>query len=93
MEGAKALQIKNGKASVSSLKIYAKPKSEVFFKVAISAITRYFGEFLASENNFSNQNDSGDYSYFFSISFRDCIIGEIFISQINRYFFLIFLYK
>ena len=66
MEGSKALQIVNGKASFSSLKIYAKPNSEVFFKVTTSAITRYFGEFLTSKNNFSNHNKSGEYSYIFS---------------------------
>ena len=83
----KSKTLTKGTSIFSSLKIYAKPDSEVFFKVIASDITRYYGEFFDLNNHYiSDSNVSNTYSYIFSIRFRECVVGEIYIEQINRYY-------
>ena len=84
IEGAKSLTISEGKVYFSSLKIFSKPDSEVFFAISTTKITRFYSEFFVSEKNFSDNSDNLKYSYVFSIKFRNCIIGEVYIEQINR---------
>ena len=85
------MKFDKGMASFSSLIFFAQPNSEVFFKATTFSITRYFGEFLINQGNFSDWNNNNLYAYVFSIKFRECITGEIFIKKINR-FQMIFLF-
>ena len=84
IQGVKSLMFFNGKASFSSLRIFSKPNSEAFFKVSSNSIKRYFGEYYPKNKNFSDANINSNYAYIFSIQFRECQIGEIFLSKLNR---------
>lgn len=91
IEGRKTIEFNEGKAQFSSLKIYAKPDAEIFFKITSSSITRYYSEYLLNDSNISDQNLNNNYAFVFSIKFRKCQRGEIFFSQINR-FIIIFIF-
>ena len=82
--GTTSSQISQGLAIINPLKIFAKPNSEVFFKVQTSLISRYYHEFFPINRNLSDFNLNQQYVYVFSIKFRECIIGEVFNSKINR---------
>lgn len=85
IQGMSEIQIRNGIAIFSPIKIFAQPNNEIFFKVQTNSIPRYYSEFYdESNNNFSDYNFNDKYLYLFSIAFRDCVVGEIFIKQINR---------
>ena len=84
--GTKSFTLVKGKANFSSLKIYAKPNSEVFFKVTTTSISRYFAEFFQHNQDLTDSNIENQYAYIFSLYFRDCIKGEIFLEEINRYY-------
>ena len=85
IQGTKSNRLYSGKANFFPQKIFSKPNSEVFFKATSSIITRYYGEFFVQHlKNFSDFNFNQNYLYIFSIMFRECIVGEIFITQINR---------
>lgn len=87
IQGISEIQTKNGEALFSPAKIFAQPNSEVFFKALTSSISRYYNEFFEFQNNsFSDFNLNNNYIYLFSVVFRDCVIGEIFIENINRFF-------
>lgn len=75
----------NGEAIFSPIKVFAQPNTEVFFKAQTSSVSRYYNEFFDGNNNFSDYNFNGNYMYLFSMVFRDCVIGEVFIEQINRF--------
>ena len=85
IDGSKSMFLSQGRANFSALKIFAKPNSEVFFKVTTDRISRYFAEFFDTNNYFTHGNIGNEYAYIFSIRLRDCRKGEIFVQQINRY--------
>jgi len=88
IEGVKSLTLKNGEATFSPLAIFSKPDTEVFFKATTPFISKYYTEYFQNNTNLSDFNFNQNYYYIFSITFRDCIIGEIFLSQINRLIFI-----
>ena len=85
IEGRKNIEFKEGKAPFSSLKIYAEPNAEFFLKITSSSIARYYSEYLLNDSNISDQNLNNNYAFVFSIKFRKCQRGEIFVPQINRF--------
>ena len=89
--GISNLKVSKGQAFFTPSKIHSKPNTEVFFKVTSPTILRYYSEYFSS-NDLSHLNIDGTYAFIFSIKFRDCIVGEVFLSQINR-FKLIFTFK
>lgn len=90
MIGTKTLAVREGKASFKNLRIFAEPNSQLFLKVTTSAITQYFLEFSEKYSYFSDFNLQGTYTFIFSIEFRSCQIGEIFMKQTFLYLNLFF---
>ena len=76
-----------GEATFSPQKIFAHPDTEIFFKVTSVLILRYYAEFFSENASFSDFNLNGNYAFLFSIKFRECLIGEVFLSQMNRHHF------
>ena len=90
IEGPQSVIVREGRADFSTIKFFAEPNSEVFFKVTADTISRYFTEYFPTNDNLTNSNLVNIYAYIFSIKFRDCIKGEIFKSQINRFSKIVF---
>lgn len=84
IKGLTDIPLANGIGTFSPLKIYAKPNTEIFFKVETNLISRFYSEFFNTSNEFSNFNQKGNYIYVFSIFFLECDIGEI---PINQFFY------
>lgn len=84
IEGVKTVEFSKGKAFFANLKINAQPNSEIFFKITSSSILRFYSEKFSNNPNISNFNLNNNYAYIFSIKFRKCERGEIFLKQINR---------
>ena len=84
IQGVSRLKLINGKSTFSPEKIFAHPNTEVFLKVTSSRILRYYTELLSTKSTLSDFNINGNYAFIFSIKLRECIVGEIFLSQINR---------
>ena len=81
-----SFKIYKGQAVFSPLKIFAKPNSECFFKLSSSKILKYYSKYLDNdEKSYSDLEINGKYVYIFSIKLRECKIGEIFITKINRF--------
>lgn len=84
-KGVSTLSITQGKALFDSLQIFSDPNSEALLKVTTPSIEEYYERFFEKTGkNLSSQNMSAAYSYIFSIHFRKCEKGEIYLNQINR---------
>ena len=86
IQGITRLKFLNGQAIFSPEKFFAHPNSEVFLKITTPNILRYYNELFSTNSNLFDLNLYGSYAFVFSIKLRDCIVGEIFLSQINRFF-------
>ena len=88
IQGEKSTQFNQGKAIFTSLTFFSDPNYEAFFKVTSSTIIRYYEEYFHPAG-IMNGNLNGEYAFIFSIKFRDCVLGEVFMIKINRsgYFF------
>lgn len=87
IEGGNSLTLSKGEGIFTPSKIFALPNSKAIFMVSTPAITRFYKEFFDKTSlEMSNFNENGQYFYIFSLEFRECRIGEVFISQINRFF-------
>ena len=84
IQGVTQLKLTKGQAIFSPEKLFSHPNTEVFLKVSSPVILRYFTEFLTGQQTLSNINIKGGYAFIFSIKLRECIVGEVFLSQINR---------
>ena len=84
IQGVTQLKLTKGQAIFSPEKLFSHPNTEVFLKVSSPVILRYFTEFFAGQQTLSNINIKGEYAFIFSIKLRECIVGEVFLSQINR---------
>ena len=84
IQGATRLKLVNGQATFTPEKFFAHPDAEVFFKVSSPTILRYYSELLSINSTLADLNINDNYFFIFSIQLRKCIVGEIFISQINR---------
>lgn len=84
IQGVTRLKLVSGKATFSPEKFFAHPNAEVFIKVTNPNILRYYNEFFSGNETFADYNLNGKYAFIFSIKLRECIVGEIFLSQINR---------
>ena len=89
IQGVKSIMWYQGVASFQNLSFFAEPISEVFYKISTPAISRYFSEFFEKNINGTDYNQNNRYAHLFSITFRKCELGEIFIKQINRFFFFL----
>lgn len=83
IQGSKSFQINGGKSVFSPYKIFATPEKEAFLKVTSPVITMYYNLFK-NLYQISDFEYFGDYYLVFSLYFRGCVIGEIFLFQINR---------
>ena len=84
IQGVTQLKFAKGQTIFSPEKLFSHPNTEVFLKVSSPVILRYFTEFFAGQQTLSNINIKGEYAFIFSIKHRECIVGEVFLSQINR---------
>ena len=84
IQGVTRLKLESGKAIFSPEKFFADPNAEVFLQVTNPNILRYYHEFFSGNETFADYNLNGKYAFIFSIKLRECIVGEIFLSQINR---------
>ena len=84
IQGVKSIFWSHGSASFSNLSFFAVPNTEVFYKISTSAISRYFSEYFGKNPDLTDFNQNNQYAFLFSIHFRKCQLGEIFIKQINR---------
>ena len=87
IQGVTRLKLHEGQAVFSPEKIFAHPNSEVFLKVTSPLILRYYSELFFQSSNLFDLNITRNYAFVFSIKLRECIVGEVFLSQINRFIF------
>lgn len=83
IQGQKSLTFSKGKASFQGLKLFSPTNSEAFFKVTSPVLSKYYEDSLESYEN-SDIQLIQQYAFIFSIHFRECLLGEIFISKMNR---------
>ena len=77
IQGVTQLALNEGQAIFSPEKLFSHPNTEVFLKVTSPLILRYYSELFPGNKTLSDFN-------LFSIKLRECIVGEVFLSQINR---------
>ena len=53
--------------------------------VRSEAILKYYSEFIDESRSENQIEYFNQYLYFFSITMRDCVIGEIYIKSLNMY--------
>lgn len=83
IQGQKSLAFSKGKVSFKGLKFFSPTNSEAFFKVTSPILSKYYEE--SSENyKISDIQLNQVYTFVFSIYFRECLFGEIFLSKLNR---------
>lgn len=87
IQGITEMSLSQGETVFSNFRISALPNTEMFFKVETSEISRFYSEYFVSTGNLSDYEYSKNYKYIFSMKFRQCEIGEIYISQINMFEF------
>lgn len=87
IQGVTRLKLHEGQAVFSPEKIFSHPNSEVFLKVTSPLILRYYSELFFQNPNLFDLNITRNYAFVFSIKLRECIVGEVFLSQINRLIF------
>lgn len=92
IQGITRLKLDQGQAIFSPEKIFSHPNSEVFLKVSSSAILRYYSELFSNNATFADRNITGEYAFIFSVKLRECIVGEVFLIQINRSAYIFFKY-
>ena len=87
IQGVRRLQLHECQAVFSPEKIFSHPNSEVFLKVTSPLILRYYSELFFQSSNLFDLNITRNYAFVFSIKLRECIVGEVFLNQINRFIF------
>lgn len=68
--------------------MFSKPGNEIILKVSTNAIQKYYASYFNNEQTDHIDFDN-KYYYLFSIKFRECVMGEIFIEKLNRYIYKI----
>ena len=91
IQGVTQLSLIDGQAIFSPEKLFSHPNTEVFLKVTSPLILRYYSELFPGNKTLSDFNLKGSYAFVFSIKLRECIVGEVFLSQINRSISIFFL--
>lgn len=88
IQGQKSLSFSKGKVSFQGLKIFSPTNSEAFFKVTSPVLSKYYQEYSENYEN-SDIELNQQYAFVFSIHFRECLLGEIFISKMNRFNYVV----
>ena len=66
---------------MSDLRFYHLPNSKIILEVTSTTITKFFSKYLNESLNEINSNFI--YKMLMSVEFRDCIIGEYYISSLK----------
>ena len=68
---------------MNDLTFYYIPNSKIQLEVTLTSITKFYSKYLNASLNEINSNSQ--YKMLMDVEFRECIIGEFYISSLKEY--------